>query len=511
MENMKLRNRIIHSCDKCVKSFKSSEELNTHMNIHLDKVTQGELMECSLTLGPTEDSEITNSIIGNLIYESLSSNQCIEIENIFNILGISMSNPTSEFKGDDHSIIDMDIECLTGEEPFHCNERCRKESFTKDLSMANYTSVKPSECKEPGNDVKGDDHSTLDLHIKHHTGDEPFYCNVRGNVFMDDYDTVDMEIDNVIHTGETCSNCYFKFSFYEEQIKRKEEELVCKEDKIRAVENSMIDLEKINNFYKSIFEHDNILEYVNNKENKKNGDILEEIITQDIYDSNKGFVSLNKYNELLKLYELSKLEIEDKEKMIVSLSENLLKTTSELMEQKEGENNIKIEMNIFKNCMKEHELKLTQMEKINASVVKEIEGYMIVIRGLEKKLKEQNINSNQEKNNDDTQREYPHLGKRKYSTRVYHNKTYGGNLKSIENRKNYNNRRYGYDSYNFDKSKHDYYHNYRSEICTHFSKGNCKFGNSCFKEHKLVICKHFIQGNCRFGDNCWKIHSINHQ
>ena len=47
-------------------------------------------------------------------------------------------------------------------------------------------------------------------------------------------------------------------------------------------------------------------------------------------------------------------------------------------------------------------------------------------------------------------------------------------------------------------------------ICTHFSRGKCKFGDRCFKEHKIIICTHFNEGNCWYGNKCWKAHIANH-
>lgn len=48
----------------------------------------------------------------------------------------------------------------------------------------------------------------------------------------------------------------------------------------------------------------------------------------------------------------------------------------------------------------------------------------------------------------------------------------------------------------------------RRGMCTHFLRGNCRYGNNCKFSHertdrkKTVLCRYFLAGNCRRGKSC---------
>ncbi|KAG1676418.1 Cleavage and polyadenylation specificity factor subunit 4 [Nymphon striatum] len=47
-------------------------------------------------------------------------------------------------------------------------------------------------------------------------------------------------------------------------------------------------------------------------------------------------------------------------------------------------------------------------------------------------------------------------------------------------------------------------------VCTFYSKGNCRQGNSCAFRHvrgdRTVVCKHWLRGLCKKGDQCEFLH-----
>ena len=132
-------------------------------------------------------------------------------------------------------------------------------------------------------------------------------------------------------------------------------------------------------------------------------------------------------------------------------------------------------------------------------------------------------------------------GERKYSTKTYYNEKFMPNrVKSLDSRnidemkwKNYN-KNLNHNNYNaYNKNQRNYnrviHHEHGNEnqninksICTHFLRGNCKFGDQCFKEHRVIhhghgnenqninksICTHFLKGNCKFGDQCFNEHRL---
>lgn len=44
-----------------------------------------------------------------------------------------------------------------------------------------------------------------------------------------------------------------------------------------------------------------------------------------------------------------------------------------------------------------------------------------------------------------------------------------------------------------------------TQICYHFLKGKCRFGDSCDKKHTRPVCTHFTRGKCDY-PACYKLH-----
>ncbi|KAK7130254.1 hypothetical protein R3I93_019779 [Phoxinus phoxinus] len=45
----------------------------------------------------------------------------------------------------------------------------------------------------------------------------------------------------------------------------------------------------------------------------------------------------------------------------------------------------------------------------------------------------------------------------------------------------------------------------KRNVCTHYNRGNCRFGDKCRKEH---ICSYFLKGSCKYGAGCNLNHNL---
>ena len=176
----------------------------------------------------------------------------------------------------------------------------------------------------------------------------------------------------------------------------------------------LIDAEKFRDFYKNVLEkrmkesgenfcieNKNILEYINKKDDDYITKLLEDMIRNKDEKNNEIFISVEQYNELLKEKERDKLKLVDNEKIIKSLSDNLYKTTTELLDKMEGEKEESNEINIFKKHMDDHAIKMMNMKNKNEALMHQIGEYVRYIRELENKMSINNIRNK----NDDGNRE----------------------------------------------------------------------------------------------------------
>ena len=91
--------------------------------------------------------------------------------------------------------------------------------------------------------------------------------------------------------------------------------------------------------------------------------------------------------------------MDDNEKIIKSLSDNLYKTTKDLVEKTEGEEELSSEINIFKKHMDDHALKMMNMKDQNDALMHQIGEYVRYIRELENKMNKNELKNKNEEDN----------------------------------------------------------------------------------------------------------------
>ena len=540
--------------DKCNESFTGMDELNTHINDNIGNNTDGEKLNVSI------NHVNETSILNTHIIDNIGNNADGEKLNV----SINHINETSILNTHINDNISNNAD---GEKPNESNNHVKETSINTGSRLIEINTAENKQ-KEDENYLNKDiiDYENLDMEIEKQSGEKPINCNICNSYIYSESEGIQNDKDLALK---------FKFSLYEKQINKNKEDLECKENFIKEVEKKLKDTEKVRDFYKNVLEknmkdtgkkfcleNENILEYINRKEDDYITKLLEDMIVNKDDKNNEIYISVEQYNELLKENEKDKLKLNDNEKIIKSLSDNLYRTTNDLMDKIEGEKEISNEINIFKKHMEDHAIKMTNMKNENEALMHQIEEYVTYIRELENKM---NRNELRNRNEEDKREEYD-ITKMKgmnqdsyklqtemnlqnrydneeriYSTKTYYNEKFMPNrVKSLDNRnidemkwknynKSFNNNKYS----TYNKNQRTYnrviHHGHENEnqnnnnsVCTHFLRGYCKFGNQCFKEHRVIhhghgnekqnvnksICTHFLKGQCKFGDHCFKEHRL---
>ena len=491
MQKIKLRTRtiIIYMCSNCTKSFKTTEDLDTHMNTHSDKhsdkqiemdkvIVQAGEEQNQNALNSTEDSELYEFIMSDILEGNKTNNDESKDKNDYNnetSMKIHAREKPCQCKQCEKDFIDIN----TGETANHFNEydySITDDSEFYDCIMSNleqydnathtiYHTEKPCKCYKCKDEFAyEDDYSIVDMDIDYHTNEKPLQCNICKLYIKVDNDEV-LPVDREL-------SLKFKFSFYEEQINRIRKELESKENIIEKAEKNIINLEKVCNFYRNIFENKTeevgekcslvnkqIFDYIDKKEDKMITELLADILRKESNASNELSVPEEQYNELLKLNESYKLKLRDNEKIIRALSENLYKATTEITDWQESQKILTNEMDTFKNEMKEHAVKMTEMKGENRVLAQEIERYIHIIIDMKKETnnlglknkdiqnnnttkhvifpKSQNINAQENlhrpvemfrvRDDYNVMDNYPHEGENKFYTKTYYNQNFKSN------------------------------------------------------------------------------------